>query len=121
MGRSHAKPELITDAEQSRDSQLRTRQIRYGIMMGVRALLLIIATVLVMVKVPMLWLWLSVCAVGMVLLPWAAVLVANNRLPKNEHRIRRFGPRRSKPEEPAMLPKAEGQVIDVDSPDGSTP
>ncbi|MGH8877872.1 MAG: DUF3099 domain-containing protein [Stackebrandtia sp.] len=121
MGHSHAKPALITDAEQSRDAQLRTRQIRYGVMMGIRALLLIIATVLVMTKVPMLWLWLSACAVGMVVLPWAAVLVANDRLPKEEHRMRRFGPKRREPAEPAQLPDAEGRVIDVDSPDRSTP
>ncbi|HZE41838.1 MAG TPA: DUF3099 domain-containing protein [Stackebrandtia sp.] len=117
MAHGRSKPALITDAERGRDEQLRTRQIRYGVMMGIRALLLIIATVLVMVKVPILWLWLSLCAVGMVVLPWTAVMVANDRLPKEEHRISRWRPwRRAKPDTSTKaVASKKSSVIDVDS------
>jgi threonine/homoserine/homoserine lactone efflux protein len=56
-------------------------------MMGVRALCLVVATVLVSLRVPMLWLWVPICLVGMVLLPWLAVLLANDGPPKPEHRM----------------------------------
>lgn len=121
MAHSHAKPALITDAEQSRHEQLRSRQIRYGIMMGTRALLLIIATVLVMVEVPLLWLWLSVCAVGMVVLPWAAVLIANDRPPKNRHRLRRFTSKEAAEPQARRLDSAESKIIDIDSPGDAGP
>jgi sterol desaturase/sphingolipid hydroxylase (fatty acid hydroxylase superfamily) len=110
---AHEKPALITDAEPSHHDQLRTRQIRYGVMMGVRALLLIVATVLVMVEVPLLWLWLTGCAIGMIFLPWVAVLVANDRLPKEKQRAARRG----KPVAAAAVPLTadKPRVIDVDS------
>lgn len=121
MAQSHAKPALITDAEQSRHEQLRSRQIRYGVMMGIRALLLIIATVLVMAEVPLLWLWLSACAVGMVVLPWSAVLIANDRPAKKQHRMPRFGASQRPEPEPRRLDSAETKVIDIDSPGDATP
>lgn len=118
MAHTHGKPALITDAERSPAEQMRTRQIRYGVMMGIRALLLIIATVLVMVEVPLLWLWLVLCGIGMVLLPWMAVLVANDRLPKEKHRLSRRGPfaKRAPAELQATeLHTKEPHVIDGDS------
>jgi uncharacterized membrane protein len=75
-------PVLITDAAESQDSQLRRRQIRYVIMMSVRALCLIAGAILVSTKPPLLGLWLGLCVVGMVLLPWLAVILANDRAPK---------------------------------------
>ncbi|MGH8792046.1 MAG: DUF3099 domain-containing protein [Stackebrandtia sp.] len=116
MADARDKPELITDAELSPQQQLRIRQVRYGVMMGVRALLLIVATVLVMVEVPLLWLWLIFCAAGMVILPWTAVLVANDRLPKESHRLRRRLPFRKKrrPQQPALTAR-ESRIVDVDS------
>lgn len=116
MAHAKDKPALITDAPVSQADQLRTRQIRYGIMMGIRALLLIIATVLAMVGAPMPWLWLSLCAIGMVLLPWMAVMVANDRLPKDEHRIsRKASFRRAKPDSTPAVSSKKSRVIDVDS------
>ncbi|WP_018352868.1 DUF3099 domain-containing protein [Longispora albida] len=82
------RPVLITDAERSADDQLRSRQIRYASMMGLRIVCLIVATVLVMNEAPMLWLWLPLCLAGMVFLPWMAVLIANDRPPKREHTLR---------------------------------
>ncbi|CAM3417202.1 DUF3099 domain-containing protein [Stackebrandtia soli] len=124
MPNAHEKPALITDAEPSRDEQLRIRQIRYGVMMAIRALLLIVAFILVSVEAPLLWLWLSLCALGMVLLPWMAVLVANDRLPKERHRLsNRVGPKRRRSrtrevtsnEAPEPDESPASRVIDVDS------
>lgn len=73
------QPVLITDAARSQDDQFRSRQIRYVTMMGVRAACVILGAVLVSVHPPLLALWLVLCAAGMVFLPWAAVLIANDR------------------------------------------
>jgi DUF3099 family protein len=75
---------LITDAARSQSDQLRSREIRYVTMMGVRALCLIAGAILISVRPPLLPLWLVLCAAGMVFLPWAAVLIANDRPPKTK-------------------------------------
>ena len=85
--RTSQRPVIITDAEKARDEQLRDRQIRYAVMMGVRLICLIVAAVLVGVGAPLLWLWLPLCLVGMVLLPWMAVIIANDQPPKEEYRL----------------------------------
>jgi uncharacterized membrane protein len=81
------RPILITDASRSQSDQLHSRQVRYVVMMGIRALCLVVGAVLVSVKAPMLWLWLPLCLVGMVLIPWLAVLLANDRPPREEYRL----------------------------------
>lgn len=81
------RPVLITDAARSQDDQLRSREVRYIVMMSIRAVCLIVGAILVGVKAPLLWLWLPLCAVGMVLIPWLAVLLANDRPPKEQHRL----------------------------------
>jgi Protein of unknown function (DUF3099) len=83
------QPVLITDAERSPDDQLRSRQVRYIAMMSIRALCLVAAAVLVGSDAPLLWLWVPLCVAGMVLLPWLAVLIANDRPPKEEYRLSR--------------------------------
>ncbi len=82
------RPVLITDAERSQDDQLRSRQIRYASMMGLRIVCLVAMVALIAAKAPLLWLWVPVCAVGMIALPWMAVLIANDRPPKREHTLR---------------------------------
>lgn len=84
MKKQPERPVLITDAARSQDDQLRSRQIRYVSMMGVRTLCLITGAVLVSIRPPLLPLWLVLCALGMVLLPWMAVLIANDRPPKHK-------------------------------------
>jgi hypothetical protein len=81
------QPILITDASRSQDDQLRGRQRRYIVMMSIRALCVVAGAILVSTKAPLLWLWLPLCAVGMVLIPWLAVLLANDRPPKEQHRF----------------------------------
>jgi Protein of unknown function (DUF3099) len=78
------RPVLITDAARSQSDQLRSREIRYVTMMAMRAACLILGAVLISVRPPLLPLWLSLCAAGMVFLPWAAVLIANDRPPKHK-------------------------------------
>jgi hypothetical protein len=73
------RPVLITDAARSQSDQFRSRQIRYVTMMGMRAACLVLGAVLISFKPPLLPLWLALCAAGMVFLPWAAVLIANDR------------------------------------------
>ena len=70
---------LITDAARSQGDQLRSREIRYVTMMSLRAVCLIIGAILVGVRPPLLPVWLVMCAAGMVLLPWMAVIIANDR------------------------------------------
>ena len=83
-------PILITDAKISQEEELRRRERRYILMMGLRAMCLIVAAVLVMLKVPLLAIWLPLCLAGMVLLPWLAVILANDRPPKDRHRLKRY-------------------------------
>jgi arginine exporter protein ArgO len=78
------RPVLITNAARSQGDQLRSREVRYVTMMGLRAVCLILGAVLISVKPPLLPLWLILCAAGMVFLPWAAVLIANDRPPKSK-------------------------------------
>ncbi|GAA3188426.1 hypothetical protein GCM10010532_002970 [Dactylosporangium siamense] len=87
MGR-RAKPQLITTAERSPEEELRSRERRYVVMMLLRGLCVIVAAVLVTAKVPLLWLWLSLLLAAAVVLPWSAVLLANDKGPRPEHRFR---------------------------------
>jgi hypothetical protein len=108
---------VITNAEPSQDDQLRSRQIRYLIMMLIRALCLILAAVLVTVKPPLLPLWLIICVTAMILLPWFAVLLANDRPPKEQYRLSNRLHHHARVEEPppnAITPAREPTVIDAD-------
>lgn len=78
------RPVLITNAARSQEAQFRSRQIRYVSMMSIRAGCLVLGAVLVSVHPPLLWLWLVLCVAGMVLLPWMAVLIANDRPAKTK-------------------------------------
>jgi hypothetical protein len=53
-------------------------------MMGARTACLIVGAILVSVHAPLLPLWLIVCGIGMVFLPWFAVLIANDRPPRSK-------------------------------------
>ncbi|GAB3802081.1 DUF3099 domain-containing protein [Micromonospora zhanjiangensis] len=101
------RPILITDAARSQNDQLHSRQVRYVVMMGIRAVCLIAGAVLVSFKAPMLWLWLPLCLIGMVLIPWLAVLLANDRPPKEEHRLANRLKRQHRDDTPARTLTAE--------------
>lgn len=119
MRKRSGKPQLITDAERSVEEELRFREIRYVLMMSLRAVCVIVAAVLVALHVPLLPLWLLICVAGAVVLPWSAVLLANDRGPRPENKLRnRF---RKQPAAPAPPVRALGEdeefvhkVIDAD-------
>lgn len=98
MKKQPERPVLITDAARSQNDQFRSRQIRYVTMMGMRAACLIIGAILISTRPPLLPVWLILCAAGMVFLPWAAVLIANDRPPRSKaERAASAHPERAQP------------------------
>jgi Flp pilus assembly protein TadB len=75
-------PVLITDAPENPEREQRRREIRYVIMMSIRAACLIAGAIIVSAKPPLWGLWLSLTVAGMVVLPWLAVIMANDRRPR---------------------------------------
>lgn len=117
MKRQAYQPILITDASRSQHDQLRSRQLRYIVMMSIRAACLVVGAILVGVKPPLLWLWLSLCGVGMVLIPWLAVLLANDGPPKEKYRLANRLHRSQRDETPPRSLPAEERphpVIDAE-------
>lgn len=81
-----ARPVLITDAQQSRIDEHNARRKRYTITMGLRIVFLILAAMFYTTV------WLMVILVVLAcVLPWMAVLIANDRPPKKAERVNRFG------------------------------
>lgn len=84
-----ANPVLITDAAMSYEEELAVRKRRYKIMMGMRIPLMILAAVFYTIP------WLAVTLLVLSIpLPWMAVLIANDRLPRkredaNRHQAER--------------------------------
>ncbi|NUT31930.1 MAG: DUF3099 domain-containing protein [Hamadaea sp.] len=114
MVRQAQQPILITDAEESLDRQRHSREVRYIAMMSLRAACLILGTVLAVAQVPLLWLWLLLCGLGMVFLPWMAVIIANDRPPKEQHRWRHHK-RAEAATSPTELPtQPSGKTIDAE-------
>jgi hypothetical protein len=107
---------VITDAAESLEAQQRRREIRYLVMMSTRGLCLLLAIVLTLIKPPLLGLWLILCVVGMVLLPWLAVLIANDRPAKSraERRLQAQRPYRASPVPPALPAPRDDRIIDAE-------
>jgi Flp pilus assembly protein TadB len=108
---------VITEAEESIPDQLRRREIRYAVMMGIRAVCLVLAVIVTAAEVPYAMVWVSLCLVGMLLLPWIAVLVANDRAPKRSSQFRsHFGghpaPDRALPAGTDARPEGEPRVLE---------
>jgi hypothetical protein len=101
-------PVLITDAPESPERELRRREIRYVIMMSIRALCLVAGAILVSTKPPLWGFWLVLTVVAMVVLPWLAVLLANDRPAKS--RSERAAP--PQPTQPALPAPPDRRVID---------
>jgi len=105
---------LITDARQSPEAERRYREIRYVLMMSVRAVCLVVAAILVSARVPLLWVWLPLCFVGMLVVPWLAVIWANDRLPRESSRLGGKLRRADGTEPPAISGAEAPRVIDAD-------
>jgi hypothetical protein len=102
---------LITEAGTSGDDSFDRRRRRYLITMTVRALCIIGAAVTVHLSG-----WLAAAFVaGALVLPWTAVLIANDRPPKEAVRFRRFIPG-SSPDSPKQL--TSGATPDATTTDG---
>ncbi|MET0424983.1 MAG: DUF3099 domain-containing protein [Actinoplanes sp.] len=108
------RPVLITDAARSQDAQFRSRQIRYVTMMAIRAACVVLGAVLVSTRPPLLPLWLTLCAVGMVFLPWAAVLIANDRPAKSKAERAASAAALAPKPQPSLETPVEYLTIDVD-------
>ncbi len=80
-----SEPVLITEAEPSRADQHAARKKRYVITMGIRMVSLILAAAFYQV----LWL-MAVFAVLGTVLPWIAVVMANDRPPKKKLDVNRY-------------------------------
>lgn len=80
------EPVLITEAELSLDDQFRARRKKYMIMMGTRAVSLVLAAVFYQT-----WWLLAIFVAGAAVLPWMAVLIANDRPPKKAEKVNRYG------------------------------
>lgn len=80
------RPVLITDAPTNLDDEWTHRRNRYVVMMLLRALCVIGAALTYTISG-----WLAaVFVTGGVVLPWTAVVMANDRMPKEGVRFRRF-------------------------------
>jgi hypothetical protein len=106
-------PVLITDAAENPETELRRREVRYVIMMLTRAGCLVAGAIVISAKPPLWGLWIAVCVVGAVLLPWLAVILANDRPPKSRaERAQAWDRTRTQPALPAPPPD---RVIDPES------
>jgi hypothetical protein len=100
------EPVLITEADPSLDDQLAARRRRYGIMMATRAACLVLAALFYRT-----WWLLAIFVVGAVVLPWMAVIMANDRPPKKARKINRYGGHPD-PGRAIAAPPGEGRVIE---------
>jgi hypothetical protein len=112
-------PVLITEARRSLDDDFNSRRKKYLIMMLTRALCIIGAASTFQISG-----WLAAAfVVAALILPWVAVLIANDRAPKEAVRFRRFlTPHRSQhelsaahPARPADDPTASRPAADTAS------
>ncbi|MCW2541724.1 MAG: hypothetical protein JWN95_3449 [Frankiales bacterium] len=108
-------PVLITEARRSLDDDFNARRKKYLIMMLTRAVCIIGAASTFQISG-----WLAAAfVIAALILPWVAVLIANDRAPKEAVRFRRFlTPNRSQHELSASEPA--GRTEDAAGP-GATP
>ncbi|GJF03966.1 hypothetical protein PSD17_29240 [Pseudonocardia sp. D17] len=99
---SNDEPVLITDAAMSYEQELAVRKRRYKTMMLMRVPCMIAAAAFYQIP------WLAVgLLVLSIPLPWIAVLVANDRLPRKAENPNRF-----RPERPALGQGDRGVIDD---------
>ncbi|MBN9100238.1 MULTISPECIES: DUF3099 domain-containing protein [unclassified Pseudonocardia] len=78
-------PVLITDAPMSYEQELAARKHRYKIMMGMRVPLMILAAIFYTIP----WLAVTLLIIS-IPLPWMAVLIANDRLPRKREDVNKY-------------------------------
>jgi hypothetical protein len=77
------RPALITTAPESPDAEYDRRRKRYAIMMAIRALCVIAAALTYRMSIIVA----LVCLVGGAIIPWCAVILANDGPPKKRARV----------------------------------
>jgi Flp pilus assembly protein TadB len=82
------EPLLITEAELSQAEQHAARKRRYALTMGIRIVFIVLAAAFYQTV----WLMLILAVLGTVL-PWFAVIMANDRPPKKKLLVNRFDAR----------------------------
>ena len=97
-----SEPVLITEAEPSRTDQHAARKKRYAITMGIRGICIVLAAVFHQI----LWLMLAFAVLGAVL-PWIAVVMANDGPPKKRLRVNHYDARPDR-----VLEQRPARVID---------
>ena len=116
---SSPDPVLITDAARSYEEELKVRKRRYAVMMGMRVPCMVLAAVFYQTP----WLAVTLLVIS-IPLPWMAVLIANDRLPRKSETVSRFrADRRSLEARPHPViesghgtfdgPVVDGGVVDV--------
>src|SRR5215472_14738359 len=103
-------PVVITDAPEDPERELRHREIRYVTMMLLRVVCLVGAAVLVAQKPPLWGLWAALLAIAAIIIPWVAVVLANDGPPKKRAPVRPA----PKVDEPQALEQREHKIIDHD-------
>jgi hypothetical protein len=83
-----AEPVLITEAALSRSEEHAARKKRYAITMGIRGVCIVLAAVFYQIV----WLMLLFAVLGAVL-PWIAVVMANDGPPKKRLHVNRYDAR----------------------------
>ena len=82
---SSPDPVLITDAQRSYEEELAVRKRRYAVMMGMRVPCMVLAAIFYQTP------WLAVTLLVLSIpLPWMAVLIANDRLPRKTEKVNRY-------------------------------
>jgi Protein of unknown function (DUF3099) len=102
-----SEPVLITDAEPSQPEQHDARVRRYLITMGIRALSVIAAALSYQYSV---WLMITFAVLGTVL-PWVAVVQANDGPPRKRLDVNRYQP--PAPDRILESRAGQGRVIDM--------
>lgn len=108
-------PILITDAQRSYDDELAARKRRYGLMMGMRVPCLVLAALLY--QTPYIAAALIILSIP---LPWMAVIIANDRLPRKKAGFERHNEALDGAGAPALPPARRdvaGEHLVIDSPD----
>jgi Flp pilus assembly protein TadB len=82
------EPVLITEAEPSLADQQAARKKRYALTMGIRVVFIVLATAFYQIV----WLMI-ICAVLGTVLPWIAVIMANDRPPKKKLHVNHYDAR----------------------------
>ncbi len=121
MAKRSSQVPRITSAARSRQADIRSREVRYVTMMGIRAICLILATVLVTIHAPYLVIWIPILLFGVLVVPWLAVILANDRAPKDKYRMVHHHSQNPQislaaPREPSDGPR----TIDIDPSDYTT-